>query len=500
MELLRQARERHDVLFEDLLAFQMQRFLPGGADQSTLGDTVGAAINGFREWLKGEGQDSYVDIGLEMAAYLIDREQFDAAINVLDQLPVPADHKRRYRLRKLQGNACMRIPGRVGEAEVRFQEALAEASQLPLSDHYRDIADAHKELGFYYRNIGHWKNADEAYKKARDAISRSPSPGSPGARSEMASINTNWAYVKGIGGRYDDGINLVESAITIRGRLGRRHEQAISYSVKGEVYRYQRQFKEAWEAYAEAEQLFGETSVSWLGVIYQEQAICLFQSIQADVQLLTPGKDPAKRAESLILESLKLCRIFNARYYPSALNRAGRIFGHKDPDLGLKYLLEGAERAQGLSDGWFWLASLIEYAELCYRAWSDGQKPGYLELIPAIAVRLQEPELDELEFPELRGRWNVLQGHLEMHKGLAGDESRFEVALDNYRLGFPLITHGWVGSYGASAIPGEFTKFRDLAWRLPAETRAHWRQVLEESWSSQEESATQLLARLEELY
>ena len=500
MVLLRQAMESHDILFEDLLAFQMQRFLPGQADQSALGDTVGAAISTFREWLTDQGRDSYVDIGLEMAAYLINREQADAALNVLDQLPVPSDHKRRYRLRNLQGNACMRLSGRVGEAEERFQEALAEASQVSSSDQHKEIADANKELGFYYRNIGDWKNADEAYKKARDAISRSPSPGSPAARLEMASINTNWAYVKGIGGRYDDGINLVDSAITVRGRLGRRHEQAISYSVKGEVYRYQRQFMDAWEAYAEAEQLFGENSVSWLGVIYQEQAICLFQSIQAGVQLLTSGKNPAEQAESLIETSLKLCRVYNARYIPSALNRAGRIFGHKNPDLGLEYLLEAAEEAQGLSDGWFWLASLIEYAELCYRTWSDGEKPSYLEKIPAIAARLQDPELDEVQFPELRGRWNVLQGHLEMHKGLAGDESRFEIALENYRLGFPLITHGWVGSYGASAIPGEFTKFRNLAWQLPEETRAHWRQVLDESWSSQAESATQLLARLEELY
>ena len=52
MELLRQARQDHDVLFEDLLAFQMQRFLPGGADESTLGDTVGATIRSFRDWLR----------------------------------------------------------------------------------------------------------------------------------------------------------------------------------------------------------------------------------------------------------------------------------------------------------------------------------------------------------------------------------------------------------------------------------------------------------------
>jgi hypothetical protein len=498
--LLRQAMKRHDVLFEDLLAFQMQRFLPGGADQSTLGDTVGAAMDSFRNWLAGEGQGSYVDIGLEMAAYFIDREQADAAINVLDQLPVPADQRRRYRLRNEQGNACMRIPGRVREAEEHFMEALAEASELRSADQYQIVADAHKELGFYYRNIGLWKQADEAYKKARDAISRAPEPDSSAAREETASIYTNWAYVKGIGGRYDDGINLVEVAITIRDRLGRRHEQAISYSVKGEVYRYQRQFKEAWVAYAEAAQLFAGTSDSWLGVLYQEQAICLFQSIQAGVQLLAPDEDPAEHAESLILQSLDLCRVLNARYYPPALNRAGRIVGSKDPDRGLRYLEEGAERAQGLRDGWFWLANLIEYAELCYRAWSNGAKPGYLELIPAIADKLEEPDVAELEFPELRGRWKVLQGHLAIQEGLSGNDAMLEVALDNYRSGFPLITHGWVGSYGASAIPGEFARFRDLVWKLPDETRMQWRQELQRSWSSQEESATQLLARLEELY
>ncbi len=501
--LLGQAMERHDVLFEDLLAFQMQRFLPGGADEATLGDTVGAAISSFREWLSGEGRDSYVDIGLEMAAYLIDREQPNAALNLLDPLPVPPDHKRRYRLRNLQGNACMRIPGRVREGGERFREALAEAEQLPPPDQYRYSADAYKELGFYYRNIGHWKHADEAYEKARNAISKALSPQSPDSdRAEMASIHTNWAYMKGIGGRYDDGINLVESAITVRRRLGRRREQAISCSVKGEVYRYQRQFTEAWEAYAEAEQLFREqNSWPWLGVIYQEQAICLFQSIPARVQLLPSAQDPAKEAESLILRSLEECEVLNARAYPSALNRAGRIFGERDPDRGLSYLQEGAERAQELSDGWFWLANLIEYAELCYRVGSEREDPRYLEQIRPIAGKLKEPEVAELEFPELRGRWNVLQGHLAMREGLdTGNEDVLEAALQNYRTGFPLITHGWVGSYGASAIPREFEKFRDLVWRLPAQTRTRWLQELHRSWSGQEESATQLLARLEELY
>jgi hypothetical protein len=60
--------------------------------------------------------------------------------------------------------------------------------------------------------------------------------------------------------------------------------------------------------------------------------------------------------------------------------------------------------------------------------------------------------------------------------------------------------HGWVGSYGASAIPGEFRRFRDLVLKLPPEIRAHWRREMYRSWSGEGVSATQLLARLEELY
>jgi hypothetical protein len=501
--LLHQARMEHDVLFEDLLAFQMQRFLPGEAEDTPLRDTVGGTIGSFREWLRAEGSDSYADIGLEMAAYLIDRDQHRAALGMLRALPSPHDHQRRYRRHNLQGNACLRIPDLVRESGEHFRDALDEADRMPLPERYQFQADAHKELGFYYRNIGRWSDADQAYKQARNAIWRARSADSADAGQEQtASIYTNWAYLKGIGGGYDDGISLVETAIELRRSLGKRHEQAISLSVKGEVYRYHRRFKEAWEAYREAEQLFRDlTSVSWLGVIFQEQAICLFQSVQAGGPPLEPAKDAGEEAETLILQSLRVCKELNVRYYPSALNRAGRIFGQKDPDRGLGYLLEGADRAQELSDGWFWMANLVEAAELCYQAWLDKGDPKYLGRIPEIADKRREAETANLKFPELRGRWNVLHGHLALGDAIAtGDPGTLEKALDNYRVGFPLITHGWVGSYGASAaITTEFGKLKALAKALPAEIRARWQRELYLSWSEQEESATQLLARLEEL-
>ena len=47
----------------------------------------------------------------------------------------------------------------------------------------------------------------------------------------------------------------------------------------------------------------------------------------------------------------------------------GRIFGADDSRSDLNTWSEAAVAARRLSDGWFWFASLIEYVELCYRAW-----------------------------------------------------------------------------------------------------------------------------------
>lgn len=502
---LGQARREHNVLFEDLLAFQIGRFLPDGPDTSPLGDAVASAVARFQDWLRDKGHDRHVDIGLALAAFLIEREQLDKALALLGRLPVAApDHIRSYRLNNLRGNAQMRMryPEHVQAAAAAFKAALADAAESRSDDQIKLIAEGYKELGFYYRNIGLWRQANEAYRDARDAISMALSVDSPDShREEMASIQTNWAYLKGIGGDYRDGISLVESAIILRRRIGRQHEVAMSLSVCGEVYRYRRSFEKAWPAYAEAEDIFEELkSWSWLGQIYQEQAICLFQATREGTSLI-PDRRPIDRAEELILRSLNLCDELNARAYPSALNRAGRIFGSRDADRGLDYLMQAAEAAESLSDGWFRFASLIEYAELSYRAWSETEAERYMDQISTVAadLRLVTQEYPD-GFPELRGRWDVLQGHIALRKALdSSDHEGMAAAFDSYKRGFPLITHGYVGSFGESVIPAEIRRFGDLIDRLPASTKAQWLAELRRSWSG-EGASTLLLARLVELY
>ena len=93
-------------------------------------------------------------------------------------------------------------------------------------------------------------------------------------------------------------------------------DTAILYSTLGQVFRYQQQFNKAWFAYTEAERIFDELQdSSWLGTIYQQQAICLFQAY-LDGLMLVDDRDPLEYAREKAL---------------SAVDTAGRAVGQKLP-------------------------------------------------------------------------------------------------------------------------------------------------------------------------
>ena len=70
-----------------------------------------------------------------------------------------------------------------------------------------------------------------------------------------------------------------------------------------------------------------------LGFVYQEQAICLYQAAAEGITILEyEGKqNHMAEAERRILTSARVVPGILVRGYPSALNRAGRIIGDRDP-------------------------------------------------------------------------------------------------------------------------------------------------------------------------
>jgi hypothetical protein len=504
LDLFSQAKAKYDVLFQQLLSLEMQRFLPSGPGSYALGDVIGSATKNFKKWLSdtAAGRRRYLQLGLEIAEYLVRDDRAQEALDLLDELPTAAaDYRQRYDFSVLQGNACMRVVGRVREGLDHFKRALAHAMRLATADRSWLIANAQKEIGFYYRNQGLWGEADQAYQLARDAIfaGRAESGVSGDRdRAEIASIQTNWAYVKGLVGSYRDGTALANSAIILRNKLGQRQEEGISWSVRGEVSRYERRFELAWAAYRRAEEIFQELpNWQWLGVIYQEQAICLYHAAQDEIDIVPK---PLREAERLIKLALEICRDHAVRNYPSALNRAGRIFGYRNFDLGLSYLAEGIDAARSMSDGWFWCASLLEYLELNYRAWSERGDTRYLDQIYARREDIDQV-MSNYQFEHLRGRWYLLEGHLAVHQWETTEDDRnLDAALSRYADGFKLMAQGYVASSGATAIPQEFGKFNDMLRKLPNPIRNEWLEYLRREWSLSEKGSTVLLAELEEVF
>ena len=499
LDWLEAAKRDRDVPFADLLTLEMQRLLPGKF-RYPLGDVIGDVVADFHRWLVARPR-LHREIGLSTADYLIDRELSAAARELLESLPVTdMEFAHSHQLSILLGNACMRISGQASQGLAHFERALAQASELRPPESYKYIAEAQNELGFFYRHQGMWRDADSAYREALSAVADYQAAGaSDEVLDEVASIQTNWAYVKGLQGFYRAGANLVRSAIMVRQWLENRQGEAISQSVRGEVYRYEREFRKAWHAYERAEEIFQEhLDWSWLGIIYQEQAICLFQASRADV-VLTQEHDQLAQAAQLITLALDICHDFE-RGYPSALNRAGRIFGTEDRDRGLEYLRLGIEAAKELSDGWFWFANLIEYVELSYAAWRETGNPAYRDGIAEFSAEVGQAA-DEYQYPDLRGRWLVVQGNLQVRAWQAdNDAGRLDKALDLYTRGFALIASGQMGSSGATTIPRQFEVFRGLFQELPPDIRVQWLQQFSREWSEPPGGSDLLLAGIAGLY
>lgn len=502
LALYAQAAARHDLLFQELLCHELERFLPRARLVPSLDDVLGVVVRRFQDWLTRTAPERYLEIVLRIAGFLTQNEQPTTALALLSEVPDDAaGPDLRYRLANQRGNACLRIPDRIDEAWTHFDRATQVARSLHTGDRDRLVAQAKKEFGYFYRNIGKWEEADKSYREARDTLSHLLGPGCTDEdREEMASIQTNWAYLQALRGRYVEARSLVESAIRVRVRLDRPFGVGQSLSVAGEVYRYDHEYQKAWQAYSEAESTFQSLkNITWLGLVYQEQAICLFQAARCGVTL---APDPIGRARTLIRQSLDICRDVAIRSYPSALNRAGRIFGHDDPDLGLRYLDQAIVEARRVGDGWFLSANLIEYMELSYRVWTDTGDHSYRLNLDARASEVVDA-LRTYQFRDLRGRWALMQGHLLARDALAdGDRESLGRAVHHYSEGFSTLADLRLGSHGADAIPAEFDRFQEVYDRLPADVQSDWYEILRRAWTSAdpENSLTLLSARLEQLY
>ncbi|MBM7773244.1 tetratricopeptide (TPR) repeat protein [Actinokineospora baliensis] len=486
----RTAATRDDLRFMQLVHHEIRRFLPAG-DQRPAFDAIGVVVEKFREWLTGKPQ-RWLDIVLNVARYLVQTSQAKPAVALLGGLPPVREPERAYEVAREQGNAFMRLPGGMIDADRYFREALEHAQSCDAPRRERLTAQARKELGFFARNVGRWGDADEHYGHASAAIARVGATSD--VRGEHASISTNWAYLKALRGNYTEATHLVDEALRLRRDLGNPLGIAISHSTAGEVCRYDQRFDDAWNHYLQAELLLaGMGNQPWLGQIYQEQAICLLQASREGTDL---EEQPLDRAKELIDRALDICREHAIRWYPSALNRAGRIHYADDADRGLLYLREAIEKAELVADGWFQSASLIEFLELNYATWEATGNQSYRDTIADWKPKVFST-MEQFEFADLRPRWELINAHLAVHDAVrAGSADGLDPVARTYGRALLALAHNRVGSHGAAALDSEFTRFGKLYVRLGAPVRGRWYELLRAHWAA---DAPPLVERLDRL-
>ena len=103
---------------------------------------------------------------------------------------------------------------------------------------------------------------------------------------------------------------------------------------------------------------------------------------------------------------------------------------------------------------------------MSYNAWVKCNDNKYLSRINTL-IRGEIEKVVAYDFPDLKGRWELIQGHIQLRDALSPAENNkrpehLERAIEHYKKGFPLIAYRAAGSHGAHALKKEFDKFRQL--------------------------------------
>lgn len=415
-----------------------------------------------------EGADERYEIGRRVARHLLDdvaiEQAYDRAVQLLVQYPEP---ECQVEMLLLKANCAARLPGKVQEAVAGFEQGLRICEKHNL---IKFIGRVENELGWIHRLIGRWELAAEHYNRGRDYNEAA------GEYGQAASSLNSHAYVSALQGHYDNAIELCRQGLDLRRRFTSPRFVGMSYSTLGEIYRYKRDFEHAFECYREALKIFErEEDNEWLAVIYQQQAIAKLQ-----------GRRNLQEAWEDVSRSIELCREYNVKYLPSALNRAGRIAAAREQfDQAERLFKEGVEEAEKVSDAWMGMATSVEMMELGYERWAKERTSRYIDLIEDYGRKADRYEKEGFMFRDLMGRTRRIRGHILYDRYRLGeaDLDALERALTYYQDAYPLIAQGYAGSHGLHALPEELEDLGARVDRLAPALATQWCDRLKQNWA-----------------
>lgn len=472
----------------ELLWVELQHFLSQDGAYDPLDDIVKPEIADFQRWYGAHPEEQY-QTELRIAKYLLYRGRPADALGWLDRLYEgwKSHDARAFEVLRMRGDARFRTPGNARLAGEDYAEARQLAESPTASAEVREqLNQALLEQAYYFRNLGQWRDATRYYELALEATPMI-------SREASARIQAQYAYVMALRGR-EEAQEKVNTALKIGRKIDDPQLIGMALSIKGEIWRYWRLFHESYMANREAEEIFLVLDRNpWLGVVRQQLAICLYQAARAELRL--EGYDSLESmhadARRTIEHAIRTCRDYHMRALPMALNRGGSIFWDVEPIRALGYLAEGIVVAEEVSDTWMKVANLVELATLSFLLWQETGDRTHRETISERHKEISKAfaALEEGAFLELRGRWQVIQGHMLLADGLEatgedGGRKSYDDALAHYIGGYLDIARGYASGRTYGVLQTMAKPMLVLMHQLNQNEVDLWLARLDRAWKS----------------
>lgn len=404
---------------------------------------------------KYAGEQRY-QIGIRGVKFLLDATRYDDSYQRAEALLGEyGDQDPAWRVDTLvqMANAAARR-GETEKALSHFQKALQVCEQNQLDDW---IGRVESGLGWVYRLMSKWGEAERIYERALEHSSKS------GDLQRVAQLLNNLGYVRHLRGDSPGGLNLCEQALEIWRQLRWPRWVAITCSTIGNIWSKLANYGEAMASYEAALSIFrDQEDWEWIATVYHQMAFARWMQ-----------GDRLEEAQQYAEESIRYCRQYGIeKELFTALHRLGHIYMSRgELQEAQECFEESYQISRKMQDEYRLRDNLLGLAEIAY------QKRDYDEAERYVRQALEGIEPEEWVSPYLLGGMYQLLGNVFFARG------EYDKALGEYCKAYPRIARE--ETFTPYRLSRALESLEERIDRLPAELAEQWSDDLRRCWERQ---------------
>jgi tetratricopeptide (TPR) repeat protein len=408
------------------------------------------------------------EVGLRRGQWLLESKDFVGAETTIRSLleGYETEDILKVDLLLTLGNAVIR-QGRRAESVHYFGEAEHTCERKHIEQRLAWAANA---LGWANERLGRWDQALYYHNKSVEYSTIA------GDEEQMATSLNESGYIHARLGEYEVAEEKCLLGLRRREALfgSMSREVGFSHSTLGEVYRYRRDYRSAFECYERALAIFeepGREDVEWISVVLQERGVANLAVAQKYKRLgnTEEGERCLRAAYEDLSRSIHLCETHDLTMRKSgAYHRMAHILVERgETEEAVRMFWESFELRREAQAFHGAIDSLVELAEieLLRKSWRAAEE--HINMI-------HELEGAEEHAARAEGIESILRGDIAFGRTQAVG------ALKLYCEGYPKIAE--TGSHWFQMLSDKIESLKVRLEQLDYETRLEWCKRLKECW------------------